>query len=301
MSSHAAGASAAPSTDRPPGSEARIAQVAALKRAARPIVMVTAYDVAGARACEDAGVDIVLVGDSGANVVLGYATTREVSLDEMLMLSRAVRRGLAHTLLVGDLPFGTYEASDAAAVATARRFVTEAGCDAVKLEGAGAMADRVRAVVAAGIPVMGHVGLLPQGARDASELRAQGRTAADAFRIVTDARELERAGCFSLVIEAVPAAVSALLAGVLTIPTIGIGAGPDVDGQVLVYHDLLGITPGSPAKFVKRYADVGSVTVAGIRAFAEDVRSRNYPQPEHTYRIPPEELDQLRQRLAAGT
>ena len=296
MSSHTFGVAPAAVT-RPAGSEARIARPAALKREARPIVMVTAYDVAGARACEAAGVDIVLVGDSGANVVLGYATTREVSIEEMLMLTRAVRRGLVSTLLVGDLSFGTYESSDEAAVATARRFVDEAGCDAVKLEGAGSMLSRVRAVVAAGIPVMGHVGLLPQAARDPAELRAKGRTAADAHAIIGDAVALEQAGCFSLVIEAVPSAVSALLAARVGIPTIGIGAGPDVDGQVLVYHDLLGLTSGPAAKFVKRYAEIGAQTVAALHAFAGEVRSGAYPQPEHGYRIADEELATLQRML----
>jgi 3-methyl-2-oxobutanoate hydroxymethyltransferase len=296
MSSHTV-SSTPGSLVRPEGSARRIARMAELKRAGTPIVMVTAYDVAGARACEAAGVDIILVGDSGANVVLGYATTREVTLDEMLMLTKAVRRGTTTALLVGDLPFGTYEASDALAVATARRFVADAGCDAVKLEGAGGMVSRVRAVVAAGIPVMGHVGLLPQGARDASELRAQGRSAADARRIIDDALALEEAGCFSIVIEAVPAAVSELLGARLSVPAIGIGAGAAVHGQVLVYHDLLGITEGAGAKFVKRYAAIGAESAAGIRRFAEEVRSGAYPQAEHTYRMAPEELAELRRML----
>lgn len=299
MSSHTA-TSAPFSTARPAGSAARVDQIAALKRKQQPIVMVTAYDVAGARACEAAGVDIVLVGDSGANVVLGYTTTREVTLDEMLMLTRAVRRGIASTLLIGDLPYGTYEPNDAVAVATARRFVEEAGCDGVKLEGAGEMTSRVRAVVAAGIPVMGHVGLLPQGARTPAELRAQGRSAAEARRIIEDAISLQEAGCFSLVIEAVPYAVPALLAARLTVPTIGIGAGADVDGQVLVYHDLLGMSDSPGAKFVKRYADVGAQIVAAIRHFAEEVRAGAYPQPEHTYGMPEEELAALQRMLKAG-
>lgn len=288
------------SVARPAGSADRVAHIAALAEARQPIVMVTAYDVAGARAAEAAGVDIVLVGDSGANVVLGYVTTREVSLEEMLMLTRAVRRGITRTLLVGDLPYGSYEASDDLAVETAHRFVDDAGCDAVKLEGAGEMLSRVRAVVAAGIPVMGHVGLLPQGARKVSELRAQGRTAADARRIIEDAVALQQAGCFCLVIEAVPAAVTELLTARLTIPTIGIGAGAAVAGQVLVYHDLLGITEGAGAKFVKRYAGIGAATVAGLKAFADEVRTRAYPQAEHTYGIAAEELETLRSLLGPG-
>lgn len=295
MSSHSFSSTGGMS--RPDGSPARLARIAELARAGQPIVMVTAYDVVGARACEAADVDIVLVGDSGANVVLGYGTTREVSLDEMLMLTRAVRRGVRTKLLVGDLPYGTYEESDADAVATSRRFVDEAGCDAVKLEGGGPMAERVRAVVAAGIPVMGHVGLLPQGARDASELRAKGRTAEDAARIIAEAESLERAGCFSMVIEAVPSPVAERLTARLTIPTIGIGAGAGVNGQVLVFHDLLGMSEGPGAKFVKRYADIGDRIVAGVQAFAADVRSRGYPSAEHGYGIAAEELARLDEML----
>lgn len=295
MSSHSFSSTTAMS--RPEGSATRVAHIAELARAGRPVVMVTAYDVVGARACEAADVDIVLVGDSGANVVLGYGTTREVSLEEMLMLTRAVRRGVRTKLLVGDLPFGTYEESDADAVATSRRFVEEAGCDAVKLEGGGPMAERVRAVVAAGIPVMGHVGLLPQGARDASELRAKGRTAEEAARIIAEAESLERAGCFSIVIEAVPSPVAERLTARLTIPTIGIGAGAGVDGQVLVFHDLLGMSEGPGAKFVKRYADIGDRIVTGVQAFAADVRSRGYPSAEHGYGIAAEELVRLDEML----
>lgn len=281
----------------PAESSVKVARIAELKARRQPIVMVTAYEIASARACEAAGVDVVLVGDSGANTVLGYATTREVSLDEMLMLTRAVRRGVQTPLLVGDLPFGTYEGSDEEAVATARRFVDEAGCDAVKLEGAGEMAKRVRAIVAAGVPVMGHVGLLPQAARSPGDLRAKGRSVDEAHRIIRDAIELEEAGCFSLVVEAVPAAVSELLTARLRIPTIGIGAGAGVDGQVLVFHDLLGITPGSGAKFVKRYGDVGAAMTSGVRAFADEVRSGAYPQLEHTYGIAADELEALVARL----
>lgn len=273
-------------------------ELRAIHAGGRPIVMVTAYDVVTARAAEAGGVDVVLVGDSGANVVLGYDTTREVSLDEMLVLTRAARRGCTTPLLVGDLPFGTYEDSDAQAVATARRFVREGGCDLVKLEGGGAMATRAFAIVEAGIPVMGHVGLLPQGARSPEELRAKGRTAEEAVQIARDAESLERAGCCSIVFEAIPAALTDLLVARLGIPVIGIGAGAGANGQVLVIHDLLGMSASAqPPRFVKRYASVARDMAAGVAAFAREVRSREYPLEGHTYRMDPVELEKVRQAL----
>jgi 3-methyl-2-oxobutanoate hydroxymethyltransferase len=285
----------------------RAATVQALKTARRKIVMVTAYDYVSARVAADAGVDIVLVGDSAANTVLGYTSTRDVSLDEMIVLAGAVRRGLdaaatagsARPLLIGDMPYGTYEPGDAAAVETARRF-DNVGCDAVKLEGAGASLARVQAIVAAGIPVMGHVGLLPQQAA-AGSLRARGRTADEALAIARDARELEEAGCFSIVFEAIPAAVSALVVPTLRIPVIGIGAGSATDGQVLVFHDLVGLTEGKTPRFVKRYADSRGEMVAAVRGFANDVRAGRYPGQEHEYGIDEEELAALRQALGART
>jgi 3-methyl-2-oxobutanoate hydroxymethyltransferase len=285
----------------------RAATVQALKAARRKIVMVTAYDYVSARVAADAGVDIVLVGDSAANTILGYTSTRDVSLDEMIVLAGAVRRGLdaaatagsATPLLIGDMPYGTYEPADAAAVETARRFES-VGCDAVKLEGAGASLARVQAIVAAGIPVMGHVGLLPQQAA-AGSLRARGRTADEALAIARDARELEEAGCFSIVFEAMPAAVSALVAPTLRIPVIGIGAGSATDGQVLVFHDLVGLTEGKTPRFVKRYADSRREMVAAVRGFAADVRAGRYPGQEHEYGIDEGELAALRQLLGART
>src|SRR6201992_1311086 len=226
------------------------------KRLGEPIVMITAYDYPSAQVAQEAGVDVVLVGDSGAMTVLGYPSTVPVSVDEMLMLAAAVRRGLSTPLLVGDLPFGSYEASDEQAVATAQRFVKEADCDAVKLERGGTSVQRARAIVQAGIPVMGHVGLTPQTATALGGYRAQGRTADRALAVARDAIALQEAGCFSLVFEAVPAAVAAAVMPRLEIPVIGIGAGPDTDGQVLVFHDLLGIFDGHAARFVKRYGDV---------------------------------------------
>src|SRR5690349_14838590 len=219
-------------------------RLAEKKRLGEPIVMVTAYDYPSAQVAQEAGVDIALVGDSGAMTVLGYPSTVPVSTEEMLMLASAVRRGLSTPLLIGDLPFGSYEASDEQAIATAQRFIKEAGCDAVKLERGGTSVQRARAIVESGIPVMGHVGLTPQTATALGGYRAQGRTAERALSVARDAVALEEAGCFSIVFEAIPAAVVDLLVPRLEIPVIGIGAGAGADGQVLVFHDLLGIYDG---------------------------------------------------------
>src|SRR5687767_2790895 len=256
-------------SSRPPITLMKLAEKRAL---GEPIVMVTAYDHPSALAVEAAEVDMVLVGDSAANNVLGYPDTVPITVEELLMLSAAVRRGLKTALMVGDLPFGSYEASDAQAIATAHRFVKEAGCDAVKLEGGGAMAERARAIVRAGVPVMGHVGLTPQTATALGGYRAQGRTAERARNVLDDALALQEAGCFSIVFEAIPAQVTDAIMGHMEIPVIGIGAGGSTDGQVLVLHDLLGIHDGFKPKFVKRYADVKSEMVRGVREYAEEVR-----------------------------
>jgi 3-methyl-2-oxobutanoate hydroxymethyltransferase len=267
------------------------------KRVGEPIVMVTAYDYPSARVAEEAGVDMVLVGDSAAMVVLGYSTTVPVSVDEMVMLAAAVRRGLDTPFLVGDLPFGSYEASDEQAIATAQRFVKEAGCDAVKLERGGSSIARARAIVDAGIPVMGHVGLTPQTATALGGYRAQGRTAERALDVARDAVALEEAGCFSLVFEAIPAAVAAEIMPRISIPVIGIGAGAETDGQVLVFHDLLGIYDGHAPRFAKRYAQLKSDMVAAVSEYSEEVRTRRFPGPEHTYSIDPDELEAFRAGL----
>ncbi|HEY2536836.1 MAG TPA: 3-methyl-2-oxobutanoate hydroxymethyltransferase [Solirubrobacteraceae bacterium] len=269
------------------------------KRLGEPIVMVTAYDYPSARSAETAGVDLVLVGDSAATTVLGYSSTTPVELDDMLVLARAVRRGLRTPLLIGDMPFGSYEVSDEQAIANAMRMVKEAGCEAVKLEGGGpSSVSRARAIVAAGIPVMGHVGLTPQTATALGGWKAQGRNAAAAARIAEGALALQDAGCFALVFEAIPAAVAEELMRAIEIPVIGIGAGPATDGQVLVFHDLLGIRDGLGARFVKRYASLQEEMNAGVAAYAEDVRSRRYPGPEHTYSIDQSELSELRELLS---
>jgi 3-methyl-2-oxobutanoate hydroxymethyltransferase len=272
-------------------------RLAEKKRLGEAIVMVTAYDYPSAQVAQEAGVDMVLVGDSGAMTVLGYPSTVPVSIDEMLMLAAAARRGLRTPFLVGDLPFGSYEASDEQAIATAQRFVKEAGCDAVKLERGGTSVQRARAIVAAGIPVMGHVGLTPQTATALGGYRAQGRTADHAIAVARDAIALEEAGCFSIVLEAIPAAVAEEIVARVEIPVIGIGAGPATDGQVLVFHDLLGIYDGHVARFAKRFADVRAHMVAGVAEYAAEVRSGAFPAPEHCYSIDDDQLARFRAGL----
>jgi 3-methyl-2-oxobutanoate hydroxymethyltransferase len=289
--------SPAPPAKRPAVTLTKLVEKKAL---GEPIVMVTAYDYPSAKVAEEAGVDVVLVGDSGAMTVLGYPSTVPVSLDEMLMLAGAARRGLTTPLLVGDLPFGSYEVSNEQAVASAQRFVKEAGCDAVKLERGGSSVERAGAIVDAGIPVMGHVGLTPQTATALGGYRSQGRTAERALDVANDALALEEAGCFAVVFEAIPSEVSELVVPRLEIPVIGIGAGAATDGQVLVFHDLLGIYDGHAARFVKRYGNVRQAMIDGVAAFAADVRERRYPEPEHGYQMAPDEAARLKE-LLAGT
>ena len=277
------------------------ASLAAMKAQGEPIAMVTAYDYPSAQVAEAAGVDMVLVGDSAAMTVLGHESTVPVTVDEMLMLAAAVRRGLSTPLMVADLPFGSYEGSDEQAVATAQRFLKTTGCDAVKIERGGSSVDRARAIIAAGIPVMGHVGLTPQTAATIGGYRAQGRTAEEAVALCESAIALQDAGCFAIVFEAIPSAVTAAIMPRLTVPVIGIGAGPSTDGQVLVFHDLLGIYDGHAARFVKRYANLRAEMVSAVAAYADEVRSREYPQPEHGYGMPVEEAARLRAILDAST
>ncbi|HEX2232107.1 MAG TPA: 3-methyl-2-oxobutanoate hydroxymethyltransferase [Thermoleophilaceae bacterium] len=277
----------------PKGRPITLSRLAEKKALGEPIAMVTAYDYPSAQVAEEAGVDLVLVGDSGAMTVLGYPSTVPVSLDELLMLAAAVRRGLSTPFLIGDMPFGSYEVSDEEAVRNAQRFVKEAGCDAVKLERGGTSAERARAIVDAGIPVMGHVGLTPQTATALGGYRSQGRTAERGLAVMRDALALQDAGCFSLVFEAIPSALAEAIMPRMDIPVIGIGAGPATDGQVLVFHDLLGIYDGHVARFVKRYADVREEMVRGLKAFVDDVRERRYPEEEHGYTMAPDEIERL--------
>ena len=287
-----------------PGGERKpvtLPRIAEMKLNAEPIVMVTAYDHPSAQIAEAAGVDLVLVGDSAAMTMLGYDSTVPVGMDEMVMLASAVRRGLRTPLLIGDMPFGSYERSNEQAVENALRFVKEAGCDAVKLERGGSSVDRARAIIAAGIPVMGHVGLTPQTATALGGFKAQGKTAGSASQIAEQALELQAAGCFAIVFEAIPAGITEVLMQRMTVPVIGIGAGAATDGQVLVFHDLLGIFGGHAPKFVKRYADVREEMIDGVREYARDVRARSFPGPEHTYAVDPAEVEAFRSYLDPDT
>jgi 3-methyl-2-oxobutanoate hydroxymethyltransferase len=296
----------APPSDRKP---VTIPQLAEMKQRGEPIVMVTAYDYPSAQVAEESGVDLVLVGDTAAMTVLGYDSTVPVSMDEMVMLASAVRRGAHTPLVIGDLPFGSYQGSNEQAVQSAIRYLKEAGCDAVKLEMAGVsggVADksesvaRARAIVSAGIPVMGHVGLTPQSSSALGGYRTQGRTMQTAVQVADDALALQDAGCFAVVFEAVPAAVTEVIMDRMRVPVIGIGAGAATDGQVLVFHDLLGLHEGHTPRFVKRFAEMKREMVEGMRAYAEEVRERRFPGAEHTYSIDPAELERFQEVIAPG-
>jgi 3-methyl-2-oxobutanoate hydroxymethyltransferase len=260
-----------------------------MKRRGDKIVMVTAYDAPSGRLADAAGVDIILVGDSSGMVVHGRESTVPVSLDEIVFMTQWVTRGAKRPLVVADMPFGSYEASNEQAVANAVRLVKDGGADAVKLERGGTIVARARAIVDAGIAVMGHVGLTPQTATVLGGFKAQGRTADRAQQLVEDALALQDAGCFAIVLEAVPSPVALAATRALAVPTIGIGAGPDTDGQVLVWHDMLGYYEGHAPRFVKRYAELGDVIVDALGRYAEEVRGGAFPEPQHTYAMPEEE------------
>jgi 3-methyl-2-oxobutanoate hydroxymethyltransferase len=272
-----------------------------MKRRGERIVMVTAYDAPAARLADEAGIELVLVGDSAAMVMLGHESTLPVTLDEMIFLTRAVTRGARRPLVIADMPFGSYEQSDEHAIASAIRMVKEGGADTVKLEGAGRMASRVRAIAESGIGVMGHVGLTPQSATKLGGFRAQGRTAGAARKLYDEALALEAAGAFAIVLEAVPEPVANAISAALTVPTIGIGAGAGCDGQVLVWHDLLGLYHGGTPRFVKRYADLADDILAALKRYAAEVRDGSFPDEQHTYSIPEDELAEFEAELAAET
>jgi 3-methyl-2-oxobutanoate hydroxymethyltransferase len=260
-----------------------VSAFAAMRGSGRPIVVLTAYDAPSARLADEAGVDVVLVGDSAGTTVLGGGSTVPVTMDEMVVFTRAASRGVKRAFLVADMPFGSYQVSDEDAVLNAVRLVKDGGAEAVKLEGAGTTLSRVAAIIAARIPVMGHVGLTPQSATMLGGYRAQGRTAAAAARLVSDAQALEQAGAFAIVLEAIPAAVAEEITRAVTVPTIGIGAGRGCSGQVLVWHDLLGLSPEPRPRFVKTYANVGDVIAKALSAYVTDVRGGTYPSDAHTY------------------
>jgi 3-methyl-2-oxobutanoate hydroxymethyltransferase len=269
------------------------------KERREPITMLTAYDYSSGLLVDRAGIDMILVGDSLGMVMLGYDSTVPVTMDDMLHHCRATARGARYAHLVGDLPFMSYQASTAEAIQNAGRILKQGSMDSVKLEGGREAAPTVRAIVNAGIPVMGHIGLTPQSVSKLGGYRVQGKTAAAAQRLFDDALELEAAGCYAVVLEAIPAPVAELISQRLHIPTIGIGAGAGCDGQVLVYHDLLTLLDGFVAKFVKQYANVGDIISQTLTEYRDDVRHGHFPAPEHTYSMPDEELDLFLQAVNA--
>jgi 3-methyl-2-oxobutanoate hydroxymethyltransferase len=273
-----------PHGDQGRGGRASIRRLLEMKRDGRPIVAMTAYDFLFARLLEEAEVDLILVGDSLGQVVLGYDSTIPVTMDDMIHHARAVKRGAPGTLVVLDMPFMTYQASVEDALRNAGRGLKETGVEAVKIEGGHERTcEAVRALVAAGIPVMGHIGLTPQSVHALGGYRVQGRDEAAATRIRREAAALEEAGAFSVVLELLPAPLAREISASLTIPTIGIGAGPGCDGQVLVLYDALGLNPGFRPKFLKRFAELHDVSLEGVRAYAREVRERAYPDAEHSF------------------
>jgi len=270
------------------------------KARGEPISMLTAYDYATALAVDRAGIDSILVGDSLGMVVLGYANTLPVTMRDMLHHCRAVARGAQFALLIGDMPFMSYQASVDEAVRNAGRFLQEAGMDAVKLEGGRERAEAVRGIVGAGIPVQGHLGLTPQSVHQLGGFRTQGKTAAAAQRLIEDAEILQEAGCFSLVLEAIPARLARLVSERLDIPTIGIGAGVGCDGQVLVTHDLLGLFDRFTPRFVKKYADLHAVMADAFGAYRTEVEARDFPAEAHSVEMPEEDWSALQQLLSSG-
>jgi 3-methyl-2-oxobutanoate hydroxymethyltransferase len=260
-----------------------VLDVQRFKDEGRRFAMLTAYDYLSAQILDEAGIPILLVGDSLGMVMLGYPTTLPVTLDEMIHHSKAVARGSRQALLVGDMPFMSYHQSAEQAIASAGRFLQEGGMHAVKVEGGGRVVEVTRRLTELGIPVMGHLGLTPQFVHQMGGFKVQGKTEAQAARILADAKELEQAGAFSLVLEGVPSALAGRITKGLRIPTIGIGAGPATDGQVLVFHDVFGLTTGKAPKFVKRYANLADEISRAAHRFADDVRSGAFPGPEHSY------------------
>lgn len=265
--------------------------LAAMKGRGEKIAVVTAYDAPSARLAESAGIDVILVGDSAAMVMLGHDSTVPVTVDEMIVLTRAVTRGASRPLVVSDMPFGSYQVSDEGALEHAVRFVKDGRADAVKVEGASGTLSRVAVLVDAGIPVVGHIGLTPQSATMLGGYKAQGRTAVEAHRLQADALALQSAGCFAIVLEAIPAPVAGRITAALRIPTIGIGSGAMCDGQVLVWHDLLGLTSGRVPRFVKQYANIGDTVQSALAAYVADVRASRFPEAQHTYSMTDDELE----------
>ncbi len=267
------------------------------KRTGERISAVTAYDVSSGRLADEAGLDVVLVGDSLAMTMLGHENTLSVTMDEMVMFTRAVRRGVSRALLVADMPFGSYQVEERDGVRNALRFVKETGAEAVKLEGGRERAALVQRLVEAEIPVMGHLGLTPQAVHRMGGYRVQARTRDAIERIREDAHLLAGAGCFAVVLEGIPREVAARLTAELTVPTIGIGAGPACDGQILVWHDLLGISTGTSAKFVRRFAEAGATMRAGLEAYRAAVEAGTFPADEESYHLPRVTRDEIQEAV----
>jgi len=253
-----------------------------------PLVMVTAYDAPGARIADEAGVDIILVGDSLAMVVLGYENTLPITVDEMLHHTRAVRRGVKRALVIADMPYASYQVDEKQAVENAARFVKDGGAEAVKIEGGEKRVSLVHRLLDAEIPVMGHVGLTPQSLNVMGGYRVQGKTMNAIERLVKDAVALDRAGAFSIVLEGIPREVARIITEEVESPTIGIGAGPDCDGQVLVFHDILNLTDREPAKFVRQYADAAALITGAVAQFKADVEAKTFPADSESYHLPRE-------------
>ncbi len=265
----------------------------------QPISSLTAYDFSSARLVDEAGIDIILVGDSLAQVVLGYDNTLPVTMEEMLHHARAVRRGVRRALLVADMPYSSYHITCKEALMNASRFVKEAGAEAVKIEGGAKRYEMIRKVVDAEIPVMGHIGLMPQSVHMMGGYKVQGKTLAAAEQLMKDATALESAGVFAIVLEGIPREVAALITAEVSVPTIGIGAGPECDGQVLVYHDLLGMSFTPQAKFVRQYANVGDIIRQAVQSYKQDVEAGAYPNDGESYHLNREtaaDLDAIRER-----
>lgn len=274
-----------------------IEQIKAKKKRGDKIVVLTAYDYPLASLIDKAGADMILVGDSLANVVLGLSSTTQIGMTEMLHHAKAVRRAVQRALVVGDMPFESYQTNPQEAAANAKRFIEEAGCGAVKLEWFDRCLDAARGIIRAGIPLMGHVGLTPQTAESSGGFKVQGKDAASAQEIIRRAKALEAEGCFSVVLECIPAPVAEMITRELAIPTIGIGAGPACDGQVLVTHDLLGLSGAFRPKFVKQYVHLDDVISQAVARFCAEVRDGKFPDESHSYSIARETLKQLRERL----
>ena len=271
-----------------PRSKVRISTLQEKKLRHEVISSVSLGDFASARLADEAGIDFILVGDSLAMTLLGYESTLPVTMDEMLHHTRAVRRGVKYAMVVADMPFGSYQVSVEEGVKNAARFMKDAGAEAVKVEGGEKRAELVRRIVEAEVPVMGHIGLTPQSVNLMSGYKVQGKTIEAVENLMRDAVALERAGAFAVLLEGVPREVAAMITGELSVPTIGIGAGPDCDGQILVFHDLMGLSTEPSAKFVRKYADGASIAAAAVRAYKADLESRQFPSDGESYHLPKE-------------